>query len=195
MEIEGEEEEATPEVKAYWTLYIDILFIALDGGAFDAAWGAIIAALRDTTLPRAWWDADRETVLCSDQRDEAKILSLRGMPMSMGFGIFTPGKGGVRGNGIGKRRLLRGLGALETTNDEDDGAESWVVADMDTFEEELCREQVTVTLDCRDNGETKILRIEKIGGIQVGMKEMRHIVRLAESRWAEWRNCLEASKR
>ncbi|KAA6413949.1 MAG: exoribonuclease family [Lasallia pustulata] len=42
-----------PEIKAYWTLYIDVLFISLDGNAFDAAWGAVLAALGDTRLPGA----------------------------------------------------------------------------------------------------------------------------------------------
>ncbi|KAK4987007.1 hypothetical protein LTR28_001918, partial [Elasticomyces elasticus] len=46
--------------KAYWTLYIDLLFISLDGNPFDVAWAAVLAALKDTRLPRAWWDPDRE---------------------------------------------------------------------------------------------------------------------------------------
>ncbi|KAK8073825.1 3' exoribonuclease family protein [Apiospora phragmitis] len=51
-------------VKAYWVLYIDVLFISFDGNPFDTAWTAILAALRDTKLPFAYWDADREMVLC-----------------------------------------------------------------------------------------------------------------------------------
>jgi exosome complex component RRP43 len=47
-----------PEVVAYWTLYIDLLFISYDGNPFDAAWAAVLAALRDTRLPLAGWDGD-----------------------------------------------------------------------------------------------------------------------------------------
>ena len=62
---EGEEQEeiAKPEVKAFWVLYIDVLFISLDGNAFDAAWLSVLAALKDVRLPKAWWDGDREMAL------------------------------------------------------------------------------------------------------------------------------------
>ncbi|KAK8174586.1 exoribonuclease family protein [Phyllosticta citribraziliensis] len=70
------------EVVAYWTLYIDIVFMSLDGNALDAAWGAMLAALRDTVLPRAWWDYDSQMVLCDDQREKARKLRLRGSPVA-----------------------------------------------------------------------------------------------------------------
>ncbi|KAI9688246.1 MAG: hypothetical protein M1822_001752 [Bathelium mastoideum] len=193
-EEEEEKEDTIPRVKAYWTLYIDILFITLDGGAFDAAWGAIVAALRDTKLPGAWWDADREMVLCSDRADEAKGLSLRGLPIGVGFGIFTPSKGGRKGRIGGKSRVLKGWAEREAADEQEAQLEAWAVADTDAFEERLCDEQITVVLDC-SNGKTKLLKIEKNGGIVVGMKEMKQIIRLAEVRWAEWQKCLDERKR
>jgi exosome complex component RRP43 len=56
-------DEGEGEVMAYWTLYIDVLFISLDGNAFDAAWLAVLAALADVRLPPAVWDIDRQAVV------------------------------------------------------------------------------------------------------------------------------------
>jgi exosome complex RNA-binding protein Rrp42 (RNase PH superfamily) len=53
------------EIKAYWVLYLDIVCISLDGNIFDTAWASIVAGLRSTRLPRAFWDADREQVMCN----------------------------------------------------------------------------------------------------------------------------------
>lgn len=107
---------AKAEVKAFWVLYIDVLFISLDGNAFDAAWLAVVAALRDTVLPRAWWDAERETVLCSDEGGEAGGLEIRDVLVPLSFGVFG-GEGG-----------------------------EWVLVDTDGFEEGLCREGGTVVV-------------------------------------------------
>ncbi|KAL9065176.1 MAG: hypothetical protein Q9157_007563 [Trypethelium eluteriae] len=193
-EEEDEGQDRAPRIKAYWTLYIDVLFIALDGGAFEAAWGATIAALRDTKLPGAWWDADREMVLCSDQLEESKQLSIRGLPVSATLGIFVAEKG-RSAKAAPNKRLMRGLGDSGATHHKQEhGAEAWLLADMDAFEEELCQEQITVVLDY-STGKTKILKIEKNGGTFVNIEEMRHMLRLAEGRWIEWKNHLEASKR
>lgn len=150
-----EEEIAKPEIKAFWVLYIDILFISLDGNAFDAAWLSVLAALKDTKLPKAWWDGDRETAFCSDDPAEAKRLRLFDMPVALSFGVF-----------------------------EDDGKEGkkWILADMDGFEEALCREGGTVVV-----GEGKrIVKIEKSGGGGVGVKEMRGLVEAARVKREEW---------
>ncbi|KAM0800074.1 ribosomal protein S5 domain 2-type protein [Usnea florida] len=163
-----EEEMAKAEIKAFWVLYIDVLFISLDGNAFDAAWLAILAALKDTVLPRAWWDADREMVLCSDDPVEAKRLDIRNLPVPLSFGVF---------NGDG-----RGLGEWENGQ----GKQSWVLVDMDGFEEGLCREEGTVVV--RDGG--RLVRIEKSGGAGVGMAEMRWLVELAAKRRKEWMEVL-----
>lgn len=163
---EGDEEEmAKAEVKAFWVLYIDILFISLDGNAFDAAWLALLAALRDTLLPRAWWDADRGMVLCSDDPAEAGRLELRDVPVSLSFGVFE-------GDGLGKGEREEG---------RKQGKEKWVLVDMDGFEEALCREEGTVVV----GGRGRVVRIEKNGGSGVGMAEMRGLVELAVKRREE----------
>jgi len=118
-EEEKQEEIAKPEVKAFWVLYIDILFISLDGNAFDAAWLSVLAALKDVRLPKAWWDGDREMALCSDDSVEAQRFQLYDMPVASSFGVF-----------------------------EDEGKEGrrWILADTDGFEEALCRESVTIVV-------------------------------------------------
>ena len=165
---DNEEEIARAEVKAFWVLYIDVLFISLDGNAFDAAWLAILAALRDTMLPRAWWDAERELVLCSDEMGEARGLEIREWPVPLSFGVFE-------GEGAGR--------------DEGEGREMWVLVDTDGFEEGLCREVGTVVVG--DGG--KVLRLEKSGGKGAGMLEIRRLVGLAVKRREEWMRVLGIS--
>lgn len=167
----GADEEAeaeAPEVKAFWCLYIDILFISLDGNPFDAAWAAVVAALRDTRLPFAWWDRDREMVLCDDAVSRSRKLRLRGGPVASTFCVFEP-----RERGVGKQGERR----------------AWMLADPDTFEEGLCRESLTVVVDCTD-GVSKILRIEKNGGGVIGLREMKEAVALAGTRWREWQKVI-----
>ncbi|OCL11477.1 ribosomal protein S5 domain 2-like protein [Glonium stellatum] len=158
----------TEEAKAYWTLYIDTLFISLDGNAFDAAWAAVVVALRDTRLPRAWWDDDVEAILCSDVPAEARALRLRGLPVAASFAVFAPG-GGV------------GDSAFRDGQEE----RAWVLSDPDAFEEALCPEVVTVTVDCT-GGERRVRRIEKSGGSTVGRELMKGVVQRAEERWKDW---------
>ncbi len=163
MDTDGKEEEgevARARLKAFWTLYIDILFISLDGNAFDAAWFAMLAALKDTVLPRAWWDGDREMVLCSDDAGEGRRLEIGEFPTPLSFGVFV----GDRGEG------------------------KWVLADMDGFEEALCREVGTVVV----GGGGRVVRIEKSGGTGVGMVEMRELVELAVRRRVDWMGVLRA---
>ena len=149
-----------PETKAYWALYIDILFISLDGNPFDAAWAAVLAALNNTKLPKAWWDPDHETVLCSDKASEAKKLALNGLPIASTFAVFSTAN------------PQRKIGQ----------AESWVLADPDAFEHDLCDESVTIVV----GGDKKILKIEKNGGGVVGREKVREIVGLATERWSDW---------
>lgn len=171
-EIEEEQEE---EVKAYWTLYIDILFISLDGNPFDAALGAMLAALADTTLPKASWDIDKELILCDPSPSHGRRLNLahnlNEIPIALTFGVFEGGKAGGK----------------------------WILADMDGFEEGVCEERVTVVVKGdvmeeammeRGKAECAVLSIEKVGGIGIGRGEMRELVRMAESRWRDWRQIL-----
>ncbi|KAH6667513.1 ribosomal protein S5 domain 2-type protein [Halenospora varia] len=159
---EDEEDKPEREIKAFWTLYIDILFISLDGNPFDAAWASILSALHDVRLPHAYWDPDREMVLCSDSVSKSKKLSLRGCPVAVSTVVFRAKEKRV---GKGEEKY-------------------WVLVDPDTFEEGLCDECVTVVVDCT-GGKTKMLGIEKVGGTVVGRGEMRGIVGVAEERWKE----------
>lgn len=159
--IDDDDAEPEEQVIAYWTLYIDIVYISLDGGAFDAAWGAVMAALRETRLPKAWWDGDLETIVCSDNVSEGHKLELRGLPIALSFAIFEE----------------RGMG-----NDE---VGRWTVADPDTFEEGLCDEVFTTVVD-KSKVKGRILRFEKSGGGVVGMKQMDEIVQMAFINWQAW---------
>ncbi|KAI3391334.1 hypothetical protein diail_7505 [Diaporthe ilicicola] len=158
------EEQQEPEIKAYWTLYIDVLFISFDGNPFDAAWVAILAALRDTKLPRAWWDPDREMVLCS--RSEAKALSVRGLPIACTATVLN-----------------------ERETEVIVQSKSFVLVDPDRLEESLCEESITVVVD-RTAGETRVRGISKSGGRVLGPKEVRAIAVMAESRWEEIQQAL-----
>ncbi|KAI1755954.1 exosome complex exonuclease RRP43 [Xylaria castorea] len=161
------------EVKAYWVLYIDLLFISLDGNPFDAAWAAVLAALRNTKLPRARWDADREMVLCS--RQEATIpLTVSGLPVACTAAVFTA-----------KDRLKQS----QSRKTGSEMGSFWILVDPDRFEESLCDETVTVVVD-RSGGDddTKILGISKSGGTIVGAEVMRRFVKVAEGRWREFKD-------
>lgn len=176
MEEEEEEEEPVAEVKGYWTLYIDIMFISLDGNAFDVAWGAVLAALSDTRLPNAYWDADQEMILCSDEISKSKKVALQGLPVASTYLVFND-----------KTKA----GGIVTYDKEEKDRGYWILADPDTFEEGLCDESVTVIVDCEDGkGETKILGISKDGGAAVGRAEMKELVVLAEERWRDWKGAI-----
>ncbi|KAI1328152.1 exosome complex exonuclease RRP43 [Xylariaceae sp. FL0255] len=175
MEVEVDDATVTKgvnEVKAYWVLYIDLLFVSLDGNPFDAAWGAMLAALRDTKLPRARWDADRDMVVCS-RSVPSSPLSISGLPVSCTAAVFTA-----------KERLKQSL-----RHNKDAAGSFWMLVDPDRFEESLCDETVTVVLD-RSGGETKILNVSKNGGTVVGLEVMKRVVQVAESRWEQFKGAL-----
>ncbi|KAK6224274.1 exosome complex exonuclease RRP43 [Colletotrichum tabaci] len=153
----GEGEKA---VMAYWVLYIDIFFISFDGNPFDVAWTAILAALRDTTIPIARWDPDREMVICS--RDEPKPLTLHGFPVACTAGVF----------------------AEKETTDRPSAGKFWTLVDLDTLEESLCDEQITAVVD-RSGGDTKVLSISKHGGTVLQPQLIREFVGVAERRWEQ----------
>lgn len=160
----GDDEETEtrePEIKAYWTLYIDVLFISFDGNPLDAAWVAMLAALRDTKLPRAWWDADREMVLCS--RSESKPLTLEGLPVACSAAVLVERE-------------------TEPAVLDQVKGKTWVLVDPDREEEKLCDESVTVVVD-RSGGETRVKAIEKVGGRVLRPEDIRGLVGLAEKRW------------
>ncbi|PGH08668.1 hypothetical protein AJ79_05950 [Helicocarpus griseus UAMH5409] len=193
---QSQESQPEQETKAFWTLYIDVLIISHAGNPFDAAWGAVVAALRDTRLPKAWWDMDSEMVLCSDDVAEARPLRLRGLPIVSSFGVFEadwmerwrlpmPATKGVE--------QQKGKGKGKTKGDGDrEKPQRWILADPDAFEESLCSEKVCVVVDKDgDGGKVKILGLEKNGGLAVGRHEVRELVDLAAERWEEWRGVFE----
>lgn len=72
--------------KAVWTIYVDAVCINFDGNAFDATLLAMCAALSNTRLPKATWNEDRQTTLCS--RQDRASLNITKIPISATFGIF-----------------------------------------------------------------------------------------------------------
>ena len=158
---EDETETIEPEVKAFWTLYIDILFISLDGNPFDAAWAAVVSALKDVRLPKAYWDQDREIILCEDTLSKSKRLQLNGLPIAITMLVFRAKE---QGQGRDKKH--------------------WILVDPDTFEEGLCDESVTLVVDCGSQN-TRLLGLSKSGGTIVGKDEMKELVGLAEQRWSQ----------
>lgn len=149
MEADGDDDETaggSREVVAYWVLYIDIFFISFDGNPFDAAWAATLAALRDTKLPKARFDPDRELVICS--RQDPRPLTLRGSPVACTAAVFT-----------GKE------------TDRPTEGRYWLLSDPDSLEESLCDESVTITVDySEDKNSPKILSISKHGGTNLSPK-------------------------
>ncbi|KIY46046.1 hypothetical protein FISHEDRAFT_48109 [Fistulina hepatica ATCC 64428] len=76
------------EGKAVWALYVDATCINHDGNAFDAALIAMVAALRNTKLPKPRYYEDTKQTICS--RSETMPLLLgSSLPLSMTFGIFN----------------------------------------------------------------------------------------------------------
>lgn len=168
-EEEDEAVETTKEVKAYWVLYIDVLFISFDGNPFDVAWAAMLAALRDTKLPSAYWDVDREMVLCSrpSETNKPASLSIRGLPVACTAAVFTA-----------KERQKKG------------GGKYWILVDPDRLEESMCDETVTMVVDGTE-GDLKILTISKNGGTVIGPALMRGFADVAGGRWKEFRAVLQ----
>ncbi|KAM0556867.1 hypothetical protein ACHAPJ_005540 [Fusarium lateritium] len=170
--MEEDEQDTTNEnrtVVAYWVLYIDIFFISFDGNPFDAAWAATMAALRDTKLPGARYDVDREMIVCS--RKESNPLSITNIPIACTAVAFT-----------GKE-----------TDRPTDG-KFWVLADPDRLEESLCDESVTVVVDCKD-GDVKILSISKHGGtvLTPQLLTSKQFLGWATKRWEEFNAAITRS--
>lgn len=146
--------------KAYWTLYVDVLCLALDGNAFDAVWLAVSAALHDTVLPRSWWDPDREMVMCSPLSSEGTRLHFTGPVTATTFAAFS---------------TASPLKQKEAT-------QSWIVADPDAFEEDVCDETLTVVLSSASRSGRSILRLERSGGAVISKDIMKQCIKNAEQR-------------
>ncbi|KAF7717926.1 Uncharacterized protein PECH_002670 [Penicillium ucsense] len=181
-------EESPREIKAFWVLYIDIMIISLAGNAFDAAWAAVLAALRDTKLPKAWWDVDNETVVCSDSISDARKLSLRGLPVASSFAVFeADAAAGWRAAVIPEaaemkaQRLARKGGV----------SERWLLADPDGYEEGLTQERACVVVDKDTDGKVIILKMEKNGGWTIDTEDLQQLVDLSSQRWEEMKRILD----
>ncbi|KAJ6003192.1 hypothetical protein N7451_005739 [Penicillium sp. IBT 35674x] len=186
MDVAGGDENRHPrEIKAFWVLYIDIMIISLAGNAFDAAWASVLAALRDTKLPKAWWDVDNETILCSEDINEAHKLSLRGMPIASSFCVFEADAA------AGWRAVV--IPDAEEQNAEKQkkkGSQSrWILADPDGYEEGLTMEKACVVVD-KENGKTVILKMEKLGGWTIDTEDLRQLVDISAQRWDEMKQIL-----
>ena len=70
---------------AVWCLYVDIVVLSADGGLLDAAALAAVAALKDTTLPKAVYDVDTRKCVCEDTY---KPLELACQPTLVTFVIY-----------------------------------------------------------------------------------------------------------
>ncbi|KAL8745485.1 MAG: hypothetical protein Q9184_007866, partial [Pyrenodesmia sp. 2 TL-2023] len=180
------EESQQPKVKAYWTLHITLLVLSLSGPPFPTLWTALIAAIRNTHLPRARWDADLNSVLCSPSISEAHSLRTNGLPMAISFGVFEAEK-----DGAGPVSASTQAGVEQREN--------WVLADVDGFEASCCDEEVTLVVrDSNGVGSKRtkgleVLRFEKNGGGAVGRDEMRELVELAGRRLGEWAALIDGS--
>jgi exosome complex component RRP43 len=174
------------EIKAFWVLYIDIMIISLAGNPFDAAWASVLAALRDTKLPKAWWDADNETVLCSDNVADAQKLSLRGLPIASTFCCFeADAAAGWRSIVIPDADELRAQQQKKKGSQQ-----KWILADPDGYEEGLSHERICVVVD-KEEGKTVIVRMKKLGGWTVDRDDLRQLVDVSAQRWEEMKRILD----
>ncbi|CAI7665359.1 unnamed protein product [Penicillium viridicatum] len=183
MDVDAEESGGPErEIKAFWVLYIDVMILSLAGNTFDAAWTSVLAALRATKLPKAWWDADNETILCSDDIADAQKLSLRGLPVSSSFCSF---EGDVAADW---RAIV--IPDAEEQKQKKGAQQRWILADPDGYEEGLSQERASVVVD-KENGKTVIVKMEKHGGWTVDSDDMRQLVDVSAQRWDEMKRILD----
>ena len=183
MDTELADESSSPEaeIKGFWVLYIDVMMISLAGNPFDAAWASIVAALQDTKLPKAWWDIDNDMILCSDKVSESRKLNLRGFPVSCSYSVFEA-DAAAEWRAVAVPDADENGGLKQTLQQP----ERWILADPDGFEESLCRERVYMMVDVDEkSGKTRILGMEKNGGLSVGREELRKLVEVSAQRWKQ----------
>ncbi|GAB1197142.1 hypothetical protein APSETT444_006432 [Aspergillus pseudonomiae] len=167
--------EKNREIKAFWVLYIDVMIVSLAGNPFDAAWAAVLAALRDTKLPRAWWDVDNEMV---------------GLPVSSSFAVFeADAASGWRAEVIPDAEEERELDDSSRKGNQ----RRWILADPDGYEEGLSQERVCVVVDKEQGGKGKtvVVKLEKNGGWAADAKELKALVDISAQRWEDIKQILE----
>lgn len=186
MDVDSEQSGGPePEIKAFWVLYIDIMIISMAGNPVDVAWASVLAALRDTKLPKAWWDADHETVLCSDNIAEARKLSLRGLPISSYFCSFE-----ADAAADWRSVVIPDAEELKAQKQKQGSQQRWILADPDGYEEGMCQERACVVVDVED-GKTVILKLNKHGGWALDSDDLRELVNVATQRWHEMKRILD----
>lgn len=76
--------------RAVWVIYADIMCINYDGNVTDAALFALVAALKNTRIPKARWDEDLEAAVAdSDSAEEP--LQIASEIYSASFGVTSEG--------------------------------------------------------------------------------------------------------
>lgn len=170
----GDQEEDMEKTIGYYPLHVNLTVLSLDGHSslFDACWTALLGALRDLRLPRAFWDEDRELIVCSDRSTEAQGLKLRGLPVSCTWAVFE---------------------STEITAD-DEKRNHWTLADPDGFEDGVCDEFVTLVVDA-SSSKTRILNLEKSGGTMVHATQLADLVKQAQHRWQDVTAAMPPSRR
>src|ERR1051326_2334837 len=98
-------------------------------------------------------------ILCSDDVTDAKTLALRGFPVPASFAVFS------------------------ATDGDRPGGETWLLAEPDAFEETLCRENATLTVDCARGSKFTVRSLEKTGGGAVDRQMMHEILASAVEKW------------
>ncbi|KAG6899991.1 hypothetical protein C0993_004610 [Termitomyces sp. T159_Od127] len=73
--------------KSVWVLYVDATCINYDGNVFDATLLAMVAALKNTQLPKATYDEETGRTTCT--RKIKSPLQINRTPISMSFGVFN----------------------------------------------------------------------------------------------------------
>ncbi|KAI9888567.1 MAG: hypothetical protein M1814_006808 [Vezdaea aestivalis] len=179
MDVEGER-----VIKAFWVLYIDILFISLDGNSFDTAWAAALVALSATRLPKVEWDEDEEMLFCSSEKEDQIPLKLLCFPIPSTFvAIGAPDSSSQDRDRNRKDKAFH--------------VQKWVLEDPDQFEESLCDETATIVVDSSKGSDSidtmEVVRFEKKGGSQLVEQDIEAMIERASQRWQEWRGLVTAA--
>ncbi|KAK6508060.1 hypothetical protein TWF506_010168 [Arthrobotrys conoides] len=166
---------STKKIKGYWSLYLDVLCISLDGNILDAAWYAIVAALKSSRLPLASWNQTEERIFCQALLNHP--ISLRqSLPFTTTFAL------------------------IPLPNSENHRKETAILLnDPDSYEEgEACE---ILTILCTTEFDpaqgdsprfplaglrTRVEKIEKRGGWNIGLTQIESCLDLATSKAARY---------
>ncbi|KAK6333591.1 hypothetical protein TWF718_011397 [Orbilia javanica] len=169
--------DVTPnaKIKGYWSLYIDVLCISLDGNILDAAWYAIVAALKSSRLPLASWNQTEERVFCDSSLYHPLSLR-RSLPFTTTFALISLPHSDD--NGGGTTVLLNDPDSYE----EDEACEFLTIlstTDFEIVEGELSRSPLAGL-------RTRVEKIEKRGGCKIGLRQIESCTHQATSKAARY---------